>query len=114
MTDLELRDALLDAIPYPIVFVDMDHIIRYMNKTARFHYYDMRGYRDLIGKSIFECHNETSREKILEGFERLKRHSVEIFIGVWVNNWRIYMTPVRNEKGEMIGYFERFELNQQK
>lgn len=114
MTEQEITKYILDAMPYPVVFVDMDHKIRYLNKTARFHYYEMRGYQDLMGKSIFECHGEESREKILAGVERLKRHSVEIFIGVWVNNWRIYMTPVRNEAGEMVGYFERFELNQQK
>ena len=29
-------------------------------------------------------------------------------------NQRVYMTPVRDESGALVGYFERYELNQQK
>ncbi|HIT95089.1 MAG TPA: hypothetical protein IAC43_07870, partial [Candidatus Faecivivens stercoripullorum] len=49
----EMFEAILDSIPYRIVFVDTDHIIRYLNKEARHHYYDVRGYDELVGKSIF-------------------------------------------------------------
>jgi hypothetical protein len=31
-----------------------------------------------------------------------------------VRNQRLYITPVRNAQGELIGYFERFEMNLQK
>jgi DUF438 domain-containing protein len=106
--------AILDAIPYPVVFVDPDHIIRFLNRNARYHYYQERGYRDLIGKSLFDCHKEPSKEKILEMVEKLKNHSQEIFMTVNVKNQRIYLAPVRDEDGEFIGYFERFELNQQR
>ena len=34
-------------------------------------------------------------------------------LGVSVKNQRIYMTPVRDEGGNFMGYFERFELNKQ-
>jgi PAS domain S-box-containing protein len=105
---------ILDAIPYPIVFVDCDHTIKYLNKAAEYHYYAERGYDQLIGKSIFECHNTRSQEKIREAVEKLKNHHREIFLGVAVNNQRIYINPVRNENGELIGYFERFELNLEK
>jgi DUF438 domain-containing protein len=73
-----------------------------------------RGYRDLIGKSIFNCHNENSKEKILAAFEKLKHHGNEVFIGVSMKNHRVYMNPVRDENGELVGYFERFEMNLQK
>ena len=56
---------ILDSVPYRIVFVDTDHIIRYMNREAKHHYYTVRGYGDLIGKSIFECHSEKSKEMLL-------------------------------------------------
>lgn len=110
----KLMSYILGSIPYPIVFADCEHIIRYMNKAAEFHYYSQRGYRDLIGKSLFDCHNETSREKITAAFEKLKNHGNEIFIGISVKNQRIYMNPVRDENGELIGYCERFEMNLQK
>lgn len=114
MTELEMMKNILDSIPYRIVFVDMDHIIRYMNKEARHHYYDVRGYRDLIGKSIFDCHNAHSKERIIELVEKLKNHGNEVFLGVNIYNERFYLNPVRDENGEMVGYFERFERNLQK
>jgi len=110
----KIANYILDAHPYPIVFVDCDHIIRYMNQMAEYHYYSERGYRDLIGKSIFECHNSQSEEKIREAIEKLKNHGNEIFLGISVKNQRIYINPVRDENGKFIGYFERFELNLQK
>jgi DUF438 domain-containing protein len=110
----ETQAYILDSIPYPIVFVDTEHVIRYMNRTARFQYGQMRGYGDLIGKSIFECHNDASKEKIMQAVEKLKNHGNEIFLGVGVNNQRIYINPVRDENGVLLGYFERFELNLQK
>lgn len=110
----KMMSCILDSIPYPILFVDCGHIIRYMNNAAKHHYYTERGYKDLIGKSLFECHNESSKEKIIAAFEKIKEHGNEIFIGVSVKNQRIYMNPVRDGEGELVGYFERFELNLQK
>jgi len=110
----KIANYILDSHPYPIVFVDCDHIIRYMNQMAEYHYYSERGYRDLIGKSIFECHNSQSEEKIRGAIEKLKNHGNEIFLGISVKNQRIYINPVRDENGKFIGYFERFELNLQK
>lgn len=110
----EIQAYILDSIPYPIVFVDAEHIIRYMNRTARFQYGKMRGYGDLVGKSIFDCHSDASKEKILQAVEKLKNHGNEIFLGVGVNNQRIYINPVRDDNGAFLGYFERFELNLQK
>ena len=110
----ETFEAILDSIPYRIAFVDTDHIIRYLNKEARHHYYDVRGYDELVGKSIFECHSEKSKEMLIAAVEKLRNHGNEIYLGVSVYNERKYINPVRNEKGELIGYFERFERNLQK
>ena len=105
MTREEMMACILDSVPYRIVFVDTDHIIRYMNREAKHHYYAVRGYGDLIGKSIFECHSAV---------EKLKNHGNEIYLGVSVYNERKYINPVRDENGVLIGYFERFERNLQK
>ena len=113
MDETTLR-LILDALPFPIVFVDTSHTIRLMNKRARFHYYEERGYTDLIGKSIFECHNEKSKEKIVAIVDKLRNHGREVFLAVSGKNERLYVTPVRNDAGELIGYFERFEGNFQK
>ena len=114
MTREEMLSCILDSYPYRVVFVDTDHIIRYMNKAAKYHYYQVRGYRDLIGKSLFECHGEKSKAAIIAAVEKLKNHGNEIYLGVSVGNERKYINPVRDENGELIGYFERFEMNLQK
>lgn len=109
-----IESYILDSLPHPVIFVDTDHIIRYMNKEAKYRYYEQRGYRELIGKSLFNCHNEKSAEMIRQAVERLKNHGKESFIGLSDRNERIYLNPVRDENGELLGYFERFEFNIQK
>ncbi len=112
MEQLEIMEGILNAYPYPIVFVDNDYIIRFLNRFARYHYYEERGYGDLIGKSIFDCHQtDTAKEKIKMAYEGIKKNGKEVFIGVNTRNQRMYMMGVRNQKGEWIGFFERFELN---
>ena len=111
MDEQTILKGIVDSYPYPIVFVDNDYIIRFVNRYARYHYYQERGYGDLVGKSLFVCHGKNSAEAVKAGYERMKTSGNEIFIGVSNRNWRIYMQGVRNEAGELIGFFERFELN---
>ena len=97
--------GILDSYPYPIVFVDNDYIIRYLNRYAQYHYYQERG----------DCHDrEVSRERIKVAYEKMKSDGKEVFIGVNARNQRYYMQGVRDEEGNLIGFFERFELNLQK
>ena len=53
-----------------------------MNRTAAYHYYQMRGCSDLNGKSLFDCHKEASMEKSVAAVEKLKDHANEIYL--WV------------------------------
>ena len=112
MNEIKMYEYLLDSIPYPIVFVDRENIIRYLNRKAKYHYYQERGYKDLIGKNITECHNdEKSIEMIKNAVNKLKNNGQEIYLKVNVRNERVYIVPVRDENGEFIGYYERFEMN---
>ncbi len=111
MKDLEILKGILDSYPYPIVFVDNEYIIRFMNKNAHEHH--KKKGRDLMGKSIFDCHSEKSIEKIKKYYEQIKSSGEERFVFVNSKNQRVYMQGVRNEKGEWIGFIERFELNLQ-
>ena len=43
MEQLEIMEGILNAYPYPIVFVDNDYVIRFLNRFARYHYYEERG-----------------------------------------------------------------------
>ncbi|MDO4355892.1 MAG: PAS domain-containing protein [Clostridia bacterium] len=115
MDELSILRGIVDSYPYPIVFVDDQYVIRFMNRYAKYHYNVERGYGDLIGKSLFDCHNdEKSRERIMQSFEAMKKDGKERFVGVNLRNLRIYMQPVRGQDGKVCGFFERFELNLQK
>lgn len=82
-----------------------------MNQPAQ-DYYLKKG-KNLIGKSIFDCHNEKSIEKIKKNYEEIKKNEKDVFIFVNSRNQRVYMQGVKNQKGEWIGFIERFELNLQ-
>ena len=58
----EILECILDAYSYEIVFVDRQHIVRYMNKTAKERY----GNRVQINQSLSNCSNENSKTKIEE------------------------------------------------
>lgn len=107
----DFLEHILDAIPYPIVYVDLTHTIRFLNKHAKFEYQQVRGHKNLLGKSILDYHNEKSKEMILAAVARFKKHGGEEFYSISSQNQRIYMTPVRDEQGDLIGYFERYEAN---
>jgi len=104
--------AILDTINHPIVFVDTDHVIRYLNKPAMKRYYEVRGYSDLIGKSLFDCHNEDSRKHIIALYERLQAGENEIFLKIGKFNENITVIAVRETDGTLVGYYERFEKNE--
>lgn len=109
MPDLSLYEAILDSIHHRIVFVDNDHVIRYLNGPARKWFYEKRGHADLVGKSLFDCHKPDSREKLLRLYDRLRQGENEVFVKVTAENEKASMVAVRDPAGRMIGYFERFE-----
>lgn len=112
MDELTMLYGILNSYPYPIVFVDNDFIIRYMNNNAKYHYYTERGYSDRIGKSLFDCHDKPETEQFIRAaYEQMKRDGKEKYLGVSARNQRVYIQGVRDEEGNPIGFFERFELN---
>ena len=111
MISIDTYTAILDKISHPIVFVDNNHVIQYLNKPAQKRYYEKLGYSDLIGKSLFDCHNAESRDKILQIHQQLTERENEICIGVFKGE-KITVVGVRDSEGELIGYFERFEKSE--
>jgi DUF438 domain-containing protein len=97
-------ENLLDSLKQQFVFVDTDHVIRYMNRTA------IKRHKgsDLIGTSIFDCHNEISNEIIVEIFGKMQEGLEE---EMFTDNakHRIYMRAVRDRDGALMGYYERYE-----
>lgn len=105
MINIELMDAILDSMKDPVVYVDNDHIIRYMNKPAISNY---AKWGDVMGRSIFDCHNEHSQEIIREVFAAMEQGEDERIISDNEKH-RVYMRAVRDKDGRLIGYYERYE-----
>lgn len=106
---IETYEAIFDSINSPIVFVDNEHIIRYLNRYARIRYCEKRGYADLVGMSLFDCHNPASNEQIIRIHARLLAGEHEIFLKVNREQERITVVGVRDADGQLLGYYERFE-----
>ena len=103
----EVLLSILDAYAYEIVFVDRNHIVRYMNKTAKKRY----GDRVIIGNSLFSCHNENSKTKIEAFLKRADEGEDEMFeLLNGKTGEREFFVPVRDKMGKVIGYFERHEV----
>jgi len=107
MINLETLVSLLNSIDEEIVLVDTNHKIVFMNIRALENYKD-RGGKSLIGKSIFDCHNENSKKTILEAYERLKNGEEETELKS-TSSVKTFVRSVRDSNGNLIGYFERFE-----
>lgn len=100
-----IHSIFLNSLKDAYVFVDMEHVIRYMNSAAISRYKDGEA---LIGRSIFSCHNSASNDLILEIFEKMKSGLMEELI-TDNEKHRIYMRAVKDENGLLIGYYERYE-----
>jgi DUF438 domain-containing protein len=105
MEQPELLALILDSWNESVVFVDTDHIIRYMNAPARMHYVK---WGDVLGKSIFDCHNPDSCQIIRDCFARLQNGEEEILFADNQKH-RVYMRGVLDKQGNLIGYYERYE-----
>jgi predicted Zn-dependent protease with MMP-like domain len=60
---------------------------------------------------LSERQDKNVRKAIEEVVKQFKNHRHEVFLKVNDRNERIYITPVRDEHGNLVGYFERFEKN---
>jgi PAS domain S-box-containing protein len=108
--DQDTYQAILDSVKNPIVFVDNDHIIRYLNRSAKVRYYEKLGYSDLIGKSILNCHNPTSANQITEAHERLQKGENEVYMAPDKNQEKAtVIVGVRDVSGILLGYYARSE-----
>lgn len=105
MEKTEMLSLILDDLHEEIVFVDINHVIRYMNRAGKRHY---AKFGDILGKSIFDCHKDISKERILNIFSRLSGGAEEV---LYAENekQRVYMRAVRDSEGKLVGYCERYE-----
>lgn len=103
--------SVLEQDTAPVVLCDTDHIIVYMNPAACDHYAKYGG-KELLGKSVLDCHSKRSVqsiEKILAWFREDISHNRVHTIFSEKENLDVYMIALRNDGGELIGYYEKLE-----
>lgn len=105
MIDAMFMAAILDSLKDPVLVADTQHVTRYMNKAAKAYYTEGE---DLIGRSLLDCHNETSQKMMIEILAAMREGEEERIITDNVEH-RIYMRVVRGVDGEVLGYYERYE-----
>lgn len=103
--------GIIDEDRCAVVICDLNHKIIYMNPSAC-EKYARRGGDRLVGKSLLDCHNAESTEKILRVLEWFKSDKSHNRIYTYYNekeNKDVYMVALRDEQGKLIGYYEKHE-----
>ena len=93
--------SVIDADDASVVICDLEHTIVYMNPTA-VKRYEKRG----------GCHNEDSNAKIEQVIAWFKKDKGNNKVYTFHNekeNKDVYMIALRNDEGELIGYYEKHE-----
>ena len=112
MADInEIYKSVLEADRAAVVICDLEHTIIYMNPVA-IERYAKWGGKELMGKSLLDCHNEKSREminKVLDWFRRSKDNNIVYTFYNAKENKDVYMVALRNDEGDLIGYYEKHE-----
>lgn len=103
----KLFKSVLEQDRAPIVICDLEHTIVYMNPVAIKRY-----HKDLTGQSLKKCHNEKSNElidKVVDWFKASKENNIVYTYNNEKENKDVYMVALRDENGELIGYYEKHE-----
>ncbi|MGN0804052.1 MAG: PAS domain-containing protein [Candidatus Coproplasma sp.] len=103
--------SVIDSDVQPVVICDAEHTIIYMNPSA-VQRYAKRGGKELLGRSLLDCHSPRSRELIIKVCELFKRDKSANRVFTFYSqkhNSDVYMIALRDENGEYIGYYEKHE-----
>lgn len=94
-----------------IVICNLENTIIYMNAAA-IEKYAKSGGAKLIGSNILDCHNGNSQKLIHEVVKWFRDSRENNIIFTYYNereNKDVYMVALRDEDGELIGYYEKHE-----
>ena len=94
-----------------VVLCDLNHTIVYMNPAAKKNYQKWGGEK-LVGENLLNCHNEHSCKKIREvvtWFQESQDHNIIFTFHNDKENKDVYMVALRDEKNDLIGYYEKHE-----
>jgi len=102
----EVIEAMLNAMPVEISFVDENDEVRYFNKNGDRIF---PRSRSIVGKKIQQCHPQKSLHKvlqILEAFKNGKKDAAEFWINLKGRQIYIRYFPVRDKDGKYLGTLE--------
>lgn len=94
-----------------VVLCDLNHTIVYMNPAAVANYAKYGGEK-LLGRSLLACHNPYSKAKItqvVDWFAADESHNLVYTSHNGKQNKDVYMVALRDEGGQLIGYYEKHE-----
>lgn len=107
----KLMKSVLEQDRAAVVLCDLEHTIVYMNPSAKKRYAKSGG-GELVGKSVMGCHNEKSCEiieKVVAWFAESRDNNMIYTYRNEKENKDVYMVALRDEAGELIGYYEKQE-----
>lgn len=102
--------SIVDQDQAAIVICNLKHEIIYMNPVA-VQSYEKRGGDKLIGRSLLDCHNAESKDKIqrvVAWFAEDESHNIVYTFHNEKQNKDVYMVALR-DSGKLIGYYEKHE-----
>lgn len=102
--------SIIDQDRASVVICNLEHEIIYMNPAA-INNYQKRGGAKLLGRSVMDCHNEKSQEKlkqVVEWFAQSPEHNIVYALHNEKQNKDVYVVALRDE-GKLIGYYEKHE-----
>ena len=106
MLNILLKSVLEQDIA-PVVVCDINSEIVYMNPSAVKRY-----HKDLTGSSIKDCHPPKANEmidKVISWFKESKDNNIIYTYHNDKENKDVYMVALRDDDGELIGYYEKHE-----
>lgn len=108
----EYFKSIIDQDKAAVVICDLEHIIIYMNPAAVVNYSKWGGDA-LVGKSLLDCHNEHSVEKIKKVVGWFAKSENNNHVHTFFNEKQkkdVYMVALRDEEKNLIGYYEKHEF----
>lgn len=106
-----MMKSVLEHDRAPVVICDLNHTIVYMNPAAQEKYFKSGG-KELVGKSLLNCHNEKSSmmiNRILSWFNESTANNMVFTFRNDKENKDVYMVALRDENKKLIGYYEKHE-----
>jgi len=111
MVDRQYFKSIVDMDRCAVVICNLSHEIIYMNPAA-VKRYEKRGGATLVGKSLLDCHDAESQEKIqkvVAWFGENREHNRVYTLYSEKENMDVYMVALRQEDGTLMGYYEKHE-----